>query len=249
MWLAHVLVLHVVSTIMLLLVTASPWRRQVQASFFCFYHACVIAVSDLGVPQRVRRKQFHHGQLSMLLSFKICQHTSHNVRIFARRFTRIQCFRGCYWCSTAQHYQQLASHSFFSDEVGDCARSHDVVMCGSHSIEPGTCDNYGGPGAAIYCNLKAQEIRWKYPCKFQNVALRMGCLPHSYRLPGGSWQAFWWCWSARWPRLTKENSSSSPQVLLEYNNDTQIDKDKHKPTHLHKSSSQIFTNSQIFFFF
>ena len=139
-WLAHVLVLHVASTIMLLIVTASAWRRQVQASFFCFYHACVTAVSDLGVPQMVRRKQFHHGQLSMLLSFKIFQHTSHNVRKFARRFTRIQCF--CYRCSTAQHYQQLASHSFFSDEVGDCARSHDVVMCGSHSIEPGTCDNY-----------------------------------------------------------------------------------------------------------
>ena len=25
---------------------------------------------------------------------------------------------------------------------------------------------------AIYC--KAQEIRWKHPCKFQNVVLRMG---------------------------------------------------------------------------
>ena len=237
------LVLHVVSTIMLLLVTASPWRRQVQASFFCFYHACVIAVSDLGVPQRVRRKQFHHGQLSMLLSFKICQHTSHNVRIFASRFTRIQCF--CYWCSTAQHYRQLASHSFFSDEVGDCARSHDVVMCSSHSIEPGTCDNYGGPGAAIYCNLKAQEIRWKYPFKFQNVALRMGAFHTA--------TAFLAVLGKPFGDAGLQDDSLKKTLLLllllEYNNDTQIDKDKHKPTHLHKSSSQIFTNSQIFFFF
>ena len=54
---------------MLDIVTAPAWRRQVQASFFCFYHACVIAVSDLGTPQRVRRKQFHHGQLSMQCFF------------------------------------------------------------------------------------------------------------------------------------------------------------------------------------
>ena len=145
----------------------------------------------------------------------------------------------------AQHYQQLASHSFFSDEVGDCARSHDVVMCDSHSIEPGTCDNYGGPGAAIYC--KAQKIRWKYPCKFQNVALRMGAFHTATAFLAVLGKPFG-------DAGLQDDSLKNTLLLLllllllEYNNDTQIEKTSTNPV-LHKSSSQIFTNSQIFFFF
>ena len=88
---------------------------------------------------------------------------------------------------SATLYRQLASHSFFSDAVGDCAQSHDVVICGSHSIEQGTCDNYGGPGNLLQSTSNSLEASIQVPkCHAQD-----GCLPHSYRLLGGSWQAFW----------------------------------------------------------
>ena len=91
-----------------------------------------------------------------------------------------------------------------------------MVMCGSHSIEPGTCDNYGGPGAAIYC--KAQEIRWKYPCKFQNVALRMGAFHTATAFLAVLGKPFGDA------GLQDDSLKNTLLLLLEYNNDTQIEK-------------------------
>ena len=150
---------------------------------------------------------------------------------------------------------------------------HDVVMFGSHSIEPETCDTYGGPGVAIYC--KAQEIRWKHPCKFQNVVLRMGAF-HTVTafltvlgkpfgdagLQDDSLKNTLLLLLLLLLQYTNWKHKHKPReytlllllllLLLEYNNDTQIEKTStnlHILTNLlHKSSSSSCCSSSPSYF-
>ena len=116
------------------------------------------AVSDLGVPQRVRSKQFHHGQLSMLLSTPVTTFVYSSLQ------------------------DVLRGYNASVTDVPQRSTPGNLPVIPSSLTKLATVHEAMTWSCAIATALNQEHViitvdqarQTTHPCKFQNVVLRMG---------------------------------------------------------------------------